>query len=769
MPLKRDDGDEDDASEMGYQQTLMYGRYSKSLGEFAKDQAKRKRKEIELQRRKAEKTRKRELSGTKPKGRVYKAIVPPLTYLWQHTFAKVGEDWVLLALLGISMAIVSFIMDEGISHCNKARQLLYQELSDDSVFLRYIAWVSLPVSLVLFAAGFVQVVSPQAIGSGIPELKTILRGVVLKEYLTAKTFIAKAVGLTATLGSGMPLGKEGPFVHIASIFATILRSAATKFDEGYNNEARQGELLAAACAVGVACCFAAPIGGVLFSIEVTSVFFAVRNYWRGFIAAVIGATTFRLLAVIFRDEPTIIALFRTDFNPMMPYDAKEILIFAVIGIVSGCGGALYVYCHRRYVLWMRGNKSLNKFLQKNRFIYPFLISFIISTLSFPDWAGKYHVSQLGTHGHIQTLFSEHSWINVSYDNSTILTREEIWVKDYWNTESTDYMTNMIIFMLVTFFTSILALTLPVPNGALIPAFKIGAALGRIVGEAFYIFFPLGVGSGRHVIAAGGYATIGAAAFTGAVTHTLSISVIIFELTGQITHAIPMLIAVILSTRIAELLQPSCYDSVIMIKKLPYLPNILPASSSVHRIFVEDFMIRDVKYIWYGMSYSELRDVLKDGKKLRSFPLVDRPDKMVLLGSIQRTELIGAIERQIGRERRTQEAMRRYQAEIEDQQNLYEESLRLISEQSSRQHSHHSSLAEQRPSLFDSLGIDPAMLQQLSSKPYNSILKKSSSYSINPSDSAMRQQNYRSVTAAEQPSWKSALENLQNLFKRSDQR
>ena len=142
-------------------------------------------------------------------------------------------------------------------------------------------------------------------------------------------------------------------------------------------------------------------------------------------------------------------------------------------------------------------------------------------------------------------------------------------------------------------------------------------------------------------------------------------------------------------------------------------------STVHRVFVEDFMIRDVKYIWYGMSYSELRDVLKDGKKLRSFPLVDRPDKMVLLGSIQRTELIGAIERQIGRERRTQEALRRHQAEIEDQQNLYEESMRLISEQSSRQHSHHSSLAEQRPSIFDSLGIDPAILQQLSSKPYNS--------------------------------------------------
>ena len=45
-------------------------------------------------------------------------------------------------------------------------------------------------------------------GSGIPEMKTILRGVALKEYLTFRTLVAKVIGLTATLGSGLPLGKE---------------------------------------------------------------------------------------------------------------------------------------------------------------------------------------------------------------------------------------------------------------------------------------------------------------------------------------------------------------------------------------------------------------------------------------------------------------------------------------------------------------------------------------------------------------------------------
>ena len=46
------------------------------------------------------------------------------------------------------------------------------------------------------------------VGSGIPEMKTILRGVVLKEYLTLRTLIAKIVGLCTSLGCGLPIGKE---------------------------------------------------------------------------------------------------------------------------------------------------------------------------------------------------------------------------------------------------------------------------------------------------------------------------------------------------------------------------------------------------------------------------------------------------------------------------------------------------------------------------------------------------------------------------------
>lgn len=100
-------------------------------------------------------------------------------------------------------------------------------------------------------------------------------------------------------------------------------------------------------------------------------------------------------------------------------------------------------------------------------------------------------------------------------------------------------------------------------------FKIGAALGRAMGEAMALWFPNGVRYGGIItpIVPGGYATVGAAAFSGAVTHTISVSVIVFEMTGQITHIVPIMIAVLISNAIAALLQPSIYDSIILIKKL----------------------------------------------------------------------------------------------------------------------------------------------------------------------------------------------------------
>ena len=66
--------------------------------------------------------------------------------------------------------------------CGDSRMKLYNVVKDQkyNLVVQFLAWCTLPVFLVLFAAGFVHLVAPQAVGSGIPEMKTIMRGVVLK-------------------------------------------------------------------------------------------------------------------------------------------------------------------------------------------------------------------------------------------------------------------------------------------------------------------------------------------------------------------------------------------------------------------------------------------------------------------------------------------------------------------------------------------------------------------------------------------------------------
>lgn len=46
--------------------------------------------------------------------------------------------------------------------------------------------------------------------------------------------------------------------------------------------------------------------------------------------------------------------------------------------------------------------------------------------------------------------------------------------------------------------SIVASTIPVPSGIFIPVFKIGAAIGRLVGEGMHLWFPNGVRYGGRL-------------------------------------------------------------------------------------------------------------------------------------------------------------------------------------------------------------------------------------------------------------------------------
>ncbi|XP_054452772.1 chloride channel protein 2a [Anoplopoma fimbria] len=637
----------------------MYGRYTQELGVYAKEEAARLRDGGVrdgggLRRNTSVRSRAADLLDYEkdPCAKCHLCASRCQKFL----ISRVGEDWIFLILLGLLMALVSWVMDYAIAFCQEAQKWMYGGL-DSNMLLQYIAWVTYPVVLITFSAGFTQILAPQAVGSGIPEMKTILRGVVLKEYLTFKTFVAKVIGLTCALGSGMPLGKEGPFVHVASLCAALLsKFMAPLFGgiymeepfEGSKNELRNTEMLSAACAVGVGCCFAAPIGGVLFSIEVTSTFFAVRNYWRGFFAATFSAFIFRVLAVWNQEEETITALFKTRFRLDFPFDLQELPAFAILGIACGFGGALFVYLNRLIVECMRKQKTINKYLLRKRLVYPALVTLLISTLTFPPGFGQFMAGQLTQHESLVALFDNRTWCRQG------VAEEFDYISHHhaWKHPQVNVFITLILFIIMKFWMSAVATTMPVPCGAFMPVFLIGAAFGRLVGEIMATMFPDGIHADGSVypIVPGGYAVVGAAALSGAVTHTVSTAVIVFELTGQISHILPVMIAVILANAVAQSLQPSLYDSIIRIKKLPYLPELGMGHHEKYNIRVEDIMVRDVRYITLNSCYRDLQEMLLTGQ-LKTLALVESRDSMILLGSIERLQLQSLLSLQLSRLRR----------------------------------------------------------------------------------------------------------------------
>lgn len=187
----------------------------------------------------------------------------------------------------------------------------------------YIAWAML---FALLAASLVRMFAPYACGSGIPEIKTILSGFIIRSYLGKWTLIIKSVGLILAVSTGLSLGKEGPMVHIASCIGNILSYLFPKYGR---NEAKKREIISAAAAAGVSVAFGAPIGGVLFSLEEVSYYFPLKTLWRSFFCALIAAFILRSINP-FGNEHSV--LFYVEYNK--PWIFFELVPFIGLGIIG---------------------------------------------------------------------------------------------------------------------------------------------------------------------------------------------------------------------------------------------------------------------------------------------------------------------------------------------------------------------------------------------------------------------------------------------------
>jgi H+/Cl- antiporter ClcA len=114
--------------------------------------------------------------------------------------------------------------------------------------------------------------------------------------------VAKTVGITVCVTSGMPAGREGPMVHAGSILAAGLArgySDALPFlpgiYNGFDNTRDRRDFVSMGAAAGVAAAFNAPIGGILFSLEEVSSVWSGALTWQTFVCAIVAAYTVNLL------------------------------------------------------------------------------------------------------------------------------------------------------------------------------------------------------------------------------------------------------------------------------------------------------------------------------------------------------------------------------------------------------------------------------------------------------------------------------------------
>jgi chloride channel 2 len=140
--------------------------------------------------------------------------------------------------------------------------------------------------------------------------------------LSFRTLAAKVLGVIFSNGSGMAVGKLGPFVHIAGCLADQLFTLTVRLVKflapsslaaaylGSGSPALKRQIIAAGAAAGVTAVLGAPIGGVLFSIEVTAMYYMVSNLWRAFFCSVMCLLTYQYIHALKKDE-----LFkRTEFD-----------------------------------------------------------------------------------------------------------------------------------------------------------------------------------------------------------------------------------------------------------------------------------------------------------------------------------------------------------------------------------------------------------------------------------------------------------------------
>lgn len=497
---------------------------------------------------------------------------------------------IFFILLGIIPSMIIFLVDISVHNLFAAREMLAELKS----VVGFIAYIASGAFLCLCATAACHLWSKDAEGSGIPAMKAIMSGFYdkMKPALSAWCLLAKGVGLVCAIGGGLPIGWEGPNVHISCIVAHHL-SRLPLFRSMRRDRALRMQIMACACAVGLASSFGTPIGGVLYALETTSSFYLVATFWKCTLATLAGALVYEVLY----KTPLVEAFDNTAFAPG-DYTSEQIVFFALMGAILGVLGALFVKCvHWVYLMRKRRMPGTS------RYVMLLLVGMIGAIIQYPM-----HLFRLDPRSAINELFSAANLSELSPMDVGLL-------------------------VLIKFPLIVVSIGLPIPAGVFIPCFLLGSGLGRLYGELLKVVFG-------NVIVPGGYAVVGAAAFTAGVTRALSVAVVIFEVTGQLKHMMPMLSAVLVSVIVANGLNRSLYDTLIIMKELPYMPHMRRDRTPAQRVY--QVMRTDVIALAQFIRPEQVQEALDQNPNFESFPIVSNGGGY-LLGSLRRKTLINMLE------------------------------------------------------------------------------------------------------------------------------
>lgn len=259
--------------------------------------------------------------------------------------------WVFLFLIGLFTGVVAFGVALGVSGIFMARASVVFWMVGEPASARVSAlYVAFNLGCALVAGALVLLVSEAAAGSGIPNVYAYLNGVDVPDFLTLKTAIAKIPGSILTVAGGLAIGKEGPLLHIGSIIAHFLgqtslfrRLKQAKEKEPFMADLHMRDLVACGAAAGLAAGFKAPIGGVLFALEM-STRWRTELTWRCLFACAVTAWVVRSMTALcnrFGDCGFLnwgsLLFFKVTFDS--PY--SQVPLVVVLGICGGFLGCMF--------------------------------------------------------------------------------------------------------------------------------------------------------------------------------------------------------------------------------------------------------------------------------------------------------------------------------------------------------------------------------------------------------------------------------------------